>query len=107
MAVKTSSGWPTSWSPLTHLGREEVISLSFLGLFLFPPLLLEKDQAAADQFLKEETMIVVAIYLCTIMVSPLRNWSTMAGSFPRRRVGKRKRPRKERLTTSAPPARVS
>ena len=40
------------------------------------------------------------------MVTPLRNWSTTAGSFSRRRVGKRKRPRKERLKTSALPARV-
>ena len=30
---------------------------------------------------------------CTIMVSPMRNWSAMARSFSRRRVGKRKRPR--------------
>ena len=50
-----------------------------------------------DQFLKGETMTV----------SPLRNWSSLAGSFSRRRVGKRKRPRKVRLRTSAPPARVS
>merc|ERR1712155_131791 len=42
----------------------------------------------------------------TVMVSPLRNWSVMVGSFSRRRVGKRKRPREGRLTTSVPPARV-
>ena len=41
------------------------------------------------------------------MVSPLRYWSATAGSLSRRRVGKRKRPGKERLTTSTPPARVS
>merc|ERR1711923_669964 len=41
------------------------------------------------------------------MGSPLRNWSATAGSLSRRRVGKRKRPREARLTTSAPPARVS
>ena len=28
------------------------VSLSFLGLFLFPALLLEKDLAMVDQFLK-------------------------------------------------------
>merc|ERR1712155_118700 len=44
---------------------------------------------------------------CTIMISPLRNWSTTARSLSRRRVGKRKRHREARLTTSAPPARVS
>ena len=70
-----------------------------------------------DQFLKGETMtvhqveaaassLVAASTWCTIMISPLRNWST-AGSLSRRRVGKRKRPREGRLTTSAPPARVS
>ena len=43
----------------------------------------------------------------------MRNWSAMARSFSRRRVGKRNRPkkpsflRKERLMTSALPARVS
>ena len=36
----------------------------------------------------------------------MRNRSATAGSFSRRRVGKRKRPRKERLKTSALPARV-
>ena len=41
------------------------------------------------------------------MVSPLRNWSTETGSFSRRRVGKRKRPREWRLKTSALPARDS
>ena len=34
-------------------------------------------------------------------------WSATARSFSRRQVGKRKKPRKERLTTSAPPARAS
>ena len=37
----------------------------------------------------------------------LRNWSATARSSTRKRVEKRKRPRKERLTTSAPPAGVS
>ena len=103
---------------LTLAGRAEVVSLASLGLFLFPTLLLEKDPAVADQFLKGETMMVhqveaatselaAASTWCTIMVSPLRNWSAMARSFSRRRVGKRKRPREGRLTTSAPPARVS
>ena len=41
--------------------------------------------------------LVAASTWCTIMISPLRNCST-AGSLSRRRVGKRKRPRKERLT---------
>ena len=41
------------------------------------------------------------------MVSPLRNWSTTAGSFSRRRVGKRKRPREWRVKTSTLPARDS
>ena len=90
-------GWP-----------KEVISLSFIGLFLFPTLLLEKDLSMVDQFLKGETMTVAASTWCwcTVMVSPLRNWSATAGSFSRRRVGKRKRSRKERLTTFALPARV-
>ena len=39
-------------------GGKEVVSLSFLGLFLFPTLLLEKDPAMADQFLKGETLLV-------------------------------------------------
>ena len=51
-------------------------------------------------------MLVAASTWCTDIVSPLRNWSAMARSFSRRRVGKKKRPRKERLTTSALPARV-
>ena len=34
-------------------------------------------------------------------------WPATARSFSRRQVGKRKKPRKERLMTSAPPARVS
>ena len=45
---------------------------------------------------------------CTILVSPLRNWSATAGSSTGKRVEKRKKPRKERLRTSAPqPARIS
>ena len=42
----------------TLTDRAQVVSLSFLGLFLFPTLLLEKDPAVADQFLKGETMMV-------------------------------------------------
>ena len=42
---------------LTLAGGAEVVSLPSLGLFLFPTLLLEKDPAVADQFLKGETMI--------------------------------------------------
>ena len=54
--VKTSLGSPP-WPPPTIglptlTGRAQVVSLSFLGLFLFPTLLLEKDLAMADQFLK-------------------------------------------------------
>ena len=106
----------------TLAGRAEVFSLSFLGLFLFPTLLLEKDPAVADQFLKGETILLhqveaatrelqlhdllLGLQFCTNIVSPLRNWSATAGSFSWRRVGKRKRPRKERLKTSALPARV-
>ena len=43
---------------LTLAGRAEVVSLASLGLFLF---LLEKDPAMADQFLKGETMTVLAV----------------------------------------------
>ena len=50
---------------LTLAGRVEVISLSFLGLFLFPTLLLEKDSAMADQFLKGETMLVHQVEAAT------------------------------------------
>ena len=100
---------------LSLAGRAEVFTLHSLGLFLFPTLLLEKDPAVVDQFLKGETMIVhqveaaasslvAASTWCTIMVSPLRNWSAMAGSSTRKRVEKRKRPRSERLTTPALPA---
>ena len=78
----------------------------------------EKDPAVVDQFLKGETMIVHQVEVaasslvaastwCTIMVSPLRNRSTETGSFSRRRVGKRKRPREWRVKTSALPARDS
>ena len=106
MDVKTSSGSrPVAGSPLTTVLPTlagGVVSLPSLGLFLFPTLLLEKDLAMADQFLKGETFT-----WCTIMVSPLRNWSTETGSFSRRRVGKRKRPREWRLKTSALPARDS
>ena len=61
MDVKTSSGSrPVARSPLTAVlptlaGGAEVVSLPSLGLFLFPTLLLEKDPAVADQFLKGET----------------------------------------------------
>ena len=41
------------------------------------------------------------------MVSHLRNWSATAVFSTGKRVEKRKRPRKERLITSASPARVS
>ena len=56
--TKTSSrSCPVAWSHLTTglltlAGGAEVVSLSFLGLFLFPALLLEKDPAMVDQFLK-------------------------------------------------------
>ena len=57
----STAQWPTSWSHpttglLTLTGGAEIVSLSFLGLY--PSLLLEKDPALADQFLKGETMMV-------------------------------------------------
>ena len=57
----STAQWPTSWSHptagiLTLTGGAEIVSLSFLGLF--PSLLLEKDLALADQFLKGEPMRV-------------------------------------------------
>ena len=62
MDVKTSSGSrPVAGSPLTTVLPTlagGVVSLPSLGLFLFPTLLLEKDLAMADQFLKGETMMV-------------------------------------------------
>ena len=84
----STAQWPTSWSHPTT-------GLLTLASFLFLTLFLVEDLAMADQFLKGETW-------CTFIVSLLRNWSATAGSHSR--VGKRKRPRKERLTTSAPPA---
>ena len=42
----------------TLAGWAEVVILSFLGLFLFPTIILEKDPAMADQFLNGETMSV-------------------------------------------------
>ena len=43
---------------LTLAGGAEVVSLASLGLFLFPTLLLERDPAVVDQFLKGEIMMV-------------------------------------------------
>ena len=43
---------------LTLAGGADVISLSFLGLFLFPTLFPVEDPAVADQFLKGETVTV-------------------------------------------------
>ena len=40
------------------------------------------------------------------MVSASRYWSTMAGSSYGKKVGEREVTRKERLTTSTPPARI-
>ena len=40
------------------------------------------------------------------MVSPVRYWSDTAGSSSGKGVGEREGTRKERLTTSTPPARV-
>ena len=71
MDVKTSSGSrPVAGSPLTTVlptlaGGAEVVSLPSLGLFLFPTLLLEKDPAVADQFLKGETMMVHQVEAAT------------------------------------------
>ena len=48
---------------LTLAGRAEVVSLSFLDLF--PTLLLEKDPAVADQFLKRETIMVHQVEAAT------------------------------------------
>ena len=42
--------------------RGEIVSLSFLGLFLFPTLFMEQDSAAADQFLKGETMHLYLVH---------------------------------------------
>ena len=92
---------------LTLAGGAEVVSLPSLGLFLFPTLLLERDPAVVDQIMMVHQVEVAASSLvatstwCTIII-----WSTTARSLSRRRVGKRKRPREGRLTTSAPPARV-
>ena len=49
------------WLP----GGAEVVSLSFLGFFLFPTLLLVEDPAVADQFLKGETMTVHQVEAAT------------------------------------------
>ena len=46
---------------LTLAGRVEVVSLSFLGLFLFSTLFPVEDLAVADQFLKGETMSVAGV----------------------------------------------
>ena len=98
--------WLTSWSHpttglLTQAGQAgwqaEVVSLSFLGLFLFSTFFLVGDPAVCGSVPQGGDKD-------TIMFSPLRNWSAMAGSSTRKRVEKRKKPRKERLTTSAPPA---
>ena len=65
MDVKTSSGSrPVAGSPLTTVLPTlagGVVSLPSLGLFLFPTLLLEKDLAMADHFLKGETFTWCAI----------------------------------------------
>ena len=50
--------WPTSRSHLntgllTPAGGAEVVSLSFLGLFLFSTFFLVEDPAVADQFLAD------------------------------------------------------
>ena len=67
--------WPTSWSHLntgllTPAGGAEVVSLSFLGLFLFPALLLEKRLVVAEQFLKGETMAVYQVEAATSELQP-------------------------------------
>ena len=43
---------------LTLASGAEVVSLSFLGLFLFSTLFLVEDPAVADQFLKGKTVTV-------------------------------------------------
>ena len=55
---------------LTLAGGAEVVSLPSLGLFLFPTLLLEKDPAVADQFLKGETMMVHQVEAATSELQP-------------------------------------
>ena len=48
----------------------EVVSLSFLGLFLFSTLFLVEDLAVADQFLKGETMMVHQVEAATTELQP-------------------------------------
>merc|ERR1712026_326561 len=80
MDVKTSSGSrPVAGSPLTTVlptlaGGAEVVSLPSLGLFLFPTLLLEKDPAVADQFLKGETMMVHQVEAATSELDAASTW---------------------------------
>ena len=67
--------WPTSWSHLntgllTPAGGAEVVSLSFLGLFLFSNLFPVEDPAVADQFLKGETMRVHQVEATTTKLQP-------------------------------------
>ena len=55
---------------LTLAGGAEFVSLPSLGLFLFPTLLLEKDPAEVDQFLKGETMMVHQVEAATTELQP-------------------------------------
>ena len=55
---------------LTLAGEAEVISLSFLGLFLFSTLFPVEDPAVADQFLKGETMMVHQVETATTELQP-------------------------------------
>ena len=48
----------------------EVVSLSFLGLFLFSTLFLVEDLAVADRFLKGETMMVHQVEAATTELQP-------------------------------------
>ena len=62
---------------LTLAGGAEVVSLPSLGLFLFPTLLLEKDPAVVDQFLKGETMMVHQVEAATSELAATSAWCTI------------------------------
>ena len=67
---------------LTLAGGAEVVSLPSLGLFLFPTLLLEKDPAMVDQFVKEETMMVHQVEAATSELAATSTWCTIMISPP-------------------------
>ena len=57
-----------------------VISHPQFGLFFFPTLLLEKDLAMADQFLKGETMSVHQVEAATSKLQPQQRWLPLPGA---------------------------